>query len=108
MHNNDCLNNIEKFQYLKSCLHRDAVFIAANYQLKDDLHELAYKALHDRYHNQRRLAQLYIDRILDFLKKTSSRKLRSFLTPQLSSKIQANLVTWVRFITNSTKMSTEH
>ena len=73
-------SNIEKFQYLKSYLHGDAAFIVANYQLKDDFYEIAYKALHDRYHNKRRLAQLYIDRILDFPRNTSSKKLQSFLT----------------------------
>ena len=61
-------------------MHGDATFIVANYQLKDDLYELAYKALHDRYHNKCRLAQLYIDRILNFAKNISSQKLESFLT----------------------------
>ena len=56
MHNNDSLSNIAKFEYLKSYLHGDAAFIVANYQLKDDLYELAYKALYDRYHNKRSLA----------------------------------------------------
>ena len=121
VHNNDSPSNIDKFQYLKSYLHGDAAFIVANYQLKDDLYELAYKALHDRYHNQRRLAQLYVDRILDFPKNTSSRKLQSFLTTHTAAinsfkslKIQDKMIQdkWIfhqalRNLDNSTTIAFE-
>ena len=79
VHTNDSLSNIEKFQYLKSYLFGDAASMVANYQLKGELYEIAYKTVNDRYHNKRRLAQLYIDQILDFNKNSNSRSLQGLL-----------------------------
>ena len=50
----------------------DAAPVVENYQLTNDLYHVAYTALEKRYNNKRRLAQLYIGRILDFSKNSGS------------------------------------
>ena len=82
VHDNHLLSSIEKFQYLKSYLTSDAAATIGNYQLSGDLYEIAYRALRDRYNNQRRLAQFCIDKLLDFSKQshTNSGHLQQFLT----------------------------
>ena len=82
VHNSNLISPVEKFQYLKSYLRLDAASVVENYQLTTDLYYVAYTALEKRYNNKRRLAQLYIDRILDFSKNSGSntRNLQLFLT----------------------------
>jgi len=72
VHNNASLSPVEKFQYLRSHLTSDAALLIANYQLSGDLYQIAYDSLHERYNNKRRLAQLYVDRILEFSKSSNS------------------------------------
>ena len=78
MHENPALSPVEKFQYLTG----DAVTIISSYQLTGDLYAPAYGALYDRYNNKRRLAQLYIDKLVDFPKQhhSSGGQLQHFLS----------------------------
>ena len=87
VHKNNSLSLVEKFQYLKSYLKGDAATLIANYQLSDDLYIVAYEALEKRNNNKRTLAQIYIDRILDYSKNSvsNSRNIHSFLTAHTTS-----------------------
>ena len=72
VHKNNSLSLVEKFQYLKSYLKGDAAVLIANYELREELYIVAYEVLEKRYNNKRRLAQLHIDRILDYSKNSVS------------------------------------
>lgn len=71
MHLNSNLNAIEKFQYLRSYFLSDAAALVGNFSLSNDLYYVAYDALQDRYNNKRRLAQRYVDKILNFSKSST-------------------------------------
>ena len=72
VHNNAASNNIEKFQYLRSYLISDAASVVCNYQLTVDLYPLVYQTSQDRYSNERRFAQLYINKVLDFTRNSNT------------------------------------
>ena len=82
VHENPSLSPIEKFQYLRPHFTGDAVIVISNYPLTGDLYSHAYGAVLDRYNNKRCLAQLYIEKLLDYSKPTHSNDghLQHFLT----------------------------
>ncbi|XP_044742380.1 uncharacterized protein LOC123304888, partial [Chrysoperla carnea] len=87
VHNNNLLSAIQKFQYLRTLLTDDALAVISEYHLSEENYLLALTALKNRYHNKRRLAQMYIDNILNFGKiaNGNSANLHKFLKTHTSS-----------------------
>ena len=87
VHQNSNLSDVEKFQYLRSLLVSDAAALVCNYPLSNELYMTAYEVLQNRYNNKRRLAQHYIDKLLNFSKASThtASNLQHFLTTHTSA-----------------------
>ena len=66
VHNVPSLPEINKFHYLRSSLHDDALAVISGYTLEERNYRSAYDALKDRYQNRRRLAQMYFRKVFDY------------------------------------------
>lgn len=66
--NNESLTATEKFQYLRALLKDDALAIISNISFTPENYKLAFQALNDRYQNDRRLANFYVNQIREFSK----------------------------------------
>ena len=78
---NDSLNEVQKFHYLRSTLRGTALSVVSGLQITRENYPLALHALVSRYQNSRMLASLYVQQILEFtpLKSTSHAGFQSFL-----------------------------
>ncbi|XP_055906004.1 uncharacterized protein LOC129941403 [Eupeodes corollae] len=63
IHNNKELTNIEKFQYLRSCIHGDAARVIESLECTSQNYETAIELLKCRYDNKRFLFQAHIQEI---------------------------------------------
>ena len=82
VHDNESLNNVQRFHYLRSSLRDAALSTINSFQISMENYPLAYNALVSRYQNKRVLASMYVQQVLDFtpLKSGSSHaKLQHFL-----------------------------
>lgn len=81
VHNSSTLEDIQKMQYLRSCLKGDALNVIKNLELSDDNYVKARKLLSDRYHHPRRLVNAYLRKLYEYpsLKTESSTALKHFL-----------------------------
>lgn len=82
VHANTKLSNTTKFHYLRTSLKGEALSIVSCYPLEPQNYDLAYDMLKKRYQNTRRLAAMYVNKILDFkpLTNGSYQNLNSFLS----------------------------
>lgn len=69
--NNEQLSVISKFQYLKTSLRGEALSVISQFDFIPENYCLAIDALKRRYQNKRRLARVYLKRVMDF--KTSGK-----------------------------------
>lgn len=65
IHQNSTLSNVMKFQYLLSVLHGEPFNLVKSLSLTADNYFIAYQLLRNRYHNDRRLQSLHLNRLLD-------------------------------------------
>ncbi|XP_045477037.1 uncharacterized protein LOC123682468 [Harmonia axyridis] len=65
VHQNNSLAPVQKFHLLASAISGEAASVISGFQLNSVNYPLAYQALHSRYQNPRRLANLYVNQILD-------------------------------------------
>lgn len=81
VHNSSTLEDIQKMQYLRSCLKGDALNVIKNLELSDNNYSKARKLLSDRYHHPRRLVNAYLRKLYEYptLKTESSIALKHFL-----------------------------
>ena len=81
VHDNQSLNNVQRFHYLRSSLKDAALSTISSFQISADNYPMAYNALTTRYQNKRLLASLYVQQVLDFtpLKSSTHAKLQHFL-----------------------------
>lgn len=82
VHNNTSLGPSQRFHYLRTSLTGQAASIVSGFTLNDCNYKLAYDALRKRYQNDRRLAHIYLNRILGYMasRVPSLDNLRSFET----------------------------
>ncbi|XP_055841308.1 uncharacterized protein LOC129908667 [Episyrphus balteatus] len=63
IHNNKDLTNIERFQYLRSCIHGDAARVIESLECTSQNYEIALELPKSRYDNKRFLFQAHIQEI---------------------------------------------
>ncbi|XP_050519253.1 uncharacterized protein LOC126893276 [Diabrotica virgifera virgifera] len=80
--NNEELNNVQRFIYLKSFLRNEPLQLIDNIEVIDENFDIAVKTLKDRYENKSRVISLHIQKLLKApsLVKSNSKALREFLT----------------------------
>ncbi|XP_063907454.1 uncharacterized protein LOC135125723 [Zophobas morio] len=66
IHKNATLSSAEKFVYLRSLLHSDALAVISALEVTPENYDLAFAALQNRYQNKRRLAIHYLSQIKNF------------------------------------------
>ncbi|KAJ3662019.1 hypothetical protein Zmor_006387 [Zophobas morio] len=66
IHKNATLSSAEKFVYLRSLLHSDALAVISALEVTPENYDLAFAALQNRYQNKRRLAIHYLSQIKIF------------------------------------------
>ncbi|KAK9502664.1 hypothetical protein O3M35_011389 [Rhynocoris fuscipes] len=66
VHLNASLDKIHKFQYLRSAVKGEALSLISGFQVSEANYLLAYQALVNRYQNKRRIASMYLNKILSF------------------------------------------
>ncbi|KAK9503972.1 hypothetical protein O3M35_010422 [Rhynocoris fuscipes] len=81
VHLDESLDNVKRFQYLKSVLKGDALATISGFQLTSDNYPLAWESLVARFQCPRRIFQMYLNSILNFKKSTSAsaKSLKQFL-----------------------------
>ncbi|XP_067645332.1 uncharacterized protein [Eurosta solidaginis] len=81
VHNNVGLNEIEKFQYLRSCLTHGAFRLIQSLEVTTDNYNRAIDLLMKRYDNKRYIFQSHVQAMFDskFLKTSSASSLREFI-----------------------------
>lgn len=81
IHKNMNISNVTKFQYLLSVLSGEPLSLVKSLNITEANYDVAYKLLHDRYHNPRRLTTLHLNQILDLpdVVATSIKTLRLFI-----------------------------
>lgn len=72
VHNATSLENTQKFQYLKTALKGEALSIISGFQLTSDNYKIAYDALVAHFQNKRRIASMYLKKIISFKASSSS------------------------------------
>ena len=82
IHQSASLSRVEKFQYLNSCLQGEALDLIRGLPLSESNYLIAWDLLIKRYHNQRKLVSMHINKILDMpsVSGNSLISLRSFLS----------------------------
>ncbi|XP_044745180.1 uncharacterized protein LOC123307043 [Coccinella septempunctata] len=65
VHQSISLAPIQKFHLLSSALSGEAASVISGFEMNSANYLLAYQALHSRYQNPRRLADLYVNQILE-------------------------------------------
>lgn len=82
VHKNQSLTNIEKFQYLLSCLTDEPFNLIKALPLTNENYSIAYDTLSKRYHNPRILKSLHINHLIDMpsCTDTSAKQLRNFIS----------------------------
>lgn len=87
IHNNDSLSPTEKFQHLRTLLKNDALAVISNIHFAPENYPAAFQALTDRYQNERRLANFYVNQIREFPKLNSASydNFQRFLSVHLNS-----------------------
>lgn len=65
IHDSKSLSNVEKLEYLKSCVTDKAERTIQRYQITDQNYALAWKQLNDKYDNQRILQVTQVETIID-------------------------------------------
>lgn len=65
VHQSNSLAPVQKFHLLTSALSGEAASVISGFELNSVNYPLAYQALYARYQNPRRLADLYVNQILD-------------------------------------------
>src|SRR5665811_485547 len=63
VHNNTSITKVEKFSYLKTLMRDEAARQIADLALTDANYEVAWKQLHDRYQNQRKISMAILDQL---------------------------------------------
>uniref|UniRef100_A0A8D8SX50 Peptidase aspartic putative domain-containing protein n=2 Tax=Cacopsylla melanoneura TaxID=428564 RepID=A0A8D8SX50_9HEMI len=88
--NNSDLTDIQRFQYLKSCLTGSALAEIRNLPTTSDNFVIAWQLLTQRFQNNRAIVRSYIQDIVNvhFMSKNPSESLREMLT-QLKTSVQA-------------------
>ena len=61
VHNNTSITKVEKFSYLKTLMRDEAARQIAELALTDANYDVAWKQLHDRYQNQRKIASSILE-----------------------------------------------
>lgn len=81
IHDNKILPNVEKLEYLKSCLTGDAERAIQRYQITDQNYLVAWNQLNEKYDNQRMLQVTQIETIIDRkeIRTESAKELRELL-----------------------------
>lgn len=81
IHDSTSLSNVEKLEYLKSCVTDKAERTIQRYQITDMNYALAWKQLNDKYDNQRILQVTQVEMIIDRkpVKTESAKELRELL-----------------------------
>lgn len=82
VNHNSSINAMEKFHYLISCLSGQSLTIVQSLPLIASNYDSAWRALMDRYNNQRVLATAHVDKLFAF--KPMSRESPSSLSPFLN------------------------
>jgi hypothetical protein len=82
VHKNKSLTNIEKFQYLLSCLSNEPFNLIKALPLTSNNYDIAYDTLLKRYHNPRILKSHHINHLIDMpnCMDTSAKNLRHFIS----------------------------
>ncbi|XP_048003054.1 uncharacterized protein LOC125239480 [Leguminivora glycinivorella] len=90
IHNNDNLDNISKFHYLKSYLEGSALAVINSVSVSSDNYQIAWSLLCDRYNNKRLLINEHIKCLfsIEALSKESDRGLRN-LVDAISKNLSA-------------------
>uniref|UniRef100_A0A1B6DSA7 Uncharacterized protein n=1 Tax=Clastoptera arizonana TaxID=38151 RepID=A0A1B6DSA7_9HEMI len=65
IHENNTLTPVAKLQYLLSVLSNEPFNLIKSLPISDKNYEVAYNILKERYHSQRRLTSLHLNKILD-------------------------------------------
>ncbi|XP_044749665.1 uncharacterized protein LOC123310261 [Coccinella septempunctata] len=65
VHQSTSLAPVQKFHLLSSALSGEAASVISGFEMNSANYLLAYQALHSRYQNPRRLADLYVNQILE-------------------------------------------
>lgn len=81
IHSSTSLSNVEKLEYLKSCVTDKAERTIQRYQITDQNYELAWKQLNDKYDNQRILQVTQVETIIDRkpIRTESAKELRELI-----------------------------
>ena len=87
VHTNNNLQPAQKYHYLRSSVTGEAATVISSFPLMADNYNLAYDALYQRYQNDRGLAHLYLNRILNFsnTKNQSLETLKEFIITHRNS-----------------------
>lgn len=65
IHNNESLNNVQKFEYLRSSLTGQATNIVSSLEISERNYDLAWNLIKERYDNKRIIVQAHIKAILE-------------------------------------------
>ena len=65
VHNNSCLNDVQKFNYLKSLLYGEALQVIQGFALTNVNYNKAITLLHDRYGQDHKIIRNYMQALLD-------------------------------------------
>ncbi len=65
IHENKTLSNVERLQYLQTNVVGEVFKMISHLQLTNDNYEIAFRLIMDRYDNPRKLADVYLDTLLD-------------------------------------------
>lgn len=90
VHNNDALNDIQKFHYLISSLVGPAKLLVKNLPLTHENYTVAWNLLNERYANKRLIAAKHICEILELqrMRRDSANEISNFID-KISSNINA-------------------
>ncbi|XP_041972778.1 uncharacterized protein LOC121728634 isoform X1 [Aricia agestis] len=65
IHENDCINDINKFHYLRASLQGNAALLIKNIDFKKDNYKIAWDLLCERYNNNRLLVNNHLQALFD-------------------------------------------
>lgn len=79
--NNESLNNIQKFYYLKSCLKKDAEAVILALKVTNDHYPIAWNLLKERFQNDKLIINSHVQELFDLpsITKESFSMLRKML-----------------------------
>lgn len=80
IHEDRCLSNIEKFNYLKSSLRSEAASLISKLPVTSEAYPQAWSIICKTYDNSRVLASHYIKRVLDYIPSHSKPTLDSYMS----------------------------